>query len=86
MLSFPNASRSYDSGRRCIRFWGHDGALEISFFMDEASLVQIAIGTPSGETALLESFDLNRERILVAARKVYERRRQGSYELASADF
>ena len=86
MLSFPNASRSYDSGRRCIRFWGHDGALEISFFMDEAALVQIAIGTPKGESALLESFDLNRERILVVARKVYGRRRQGSYELASTDF
>ena len=86
MLSFPNASRSYNSGRRCIRFWGHDGALEISFFMDEAALVQIAIGTPKGESALLESFDLNRERILVAARNVYGRRRQGSYELASTDF
>ena len=86
MLNFPNTSRSYDSGRRCIRFWGHDGALEITFFMDEAALVQIAIGTPNGETALLESFDLNRERILVAARKVYGRRRQGSYELASTDF
>ena len=86
MLNFPNASRSYNSGRQCIRFWGHDGALEISFFMDEAALVQIAMGTPSGETALLESFDLNRERILVAARKVYGRRRQGSYELLAADF
>jgi len=86
MLNFPNASRSYDSGRQCIRFWGHDGALEVSFFMHEAALVQIAIGTPSGETALLESFDLNRERILVAARKVYGRRRQGSYELLAADF
>jgi hypothetical protein len=86
MLNFPNTSRSYDSGRRCIRFWGHDGALEISFFMDEAALVQIAIVTPSSETALLDSFDLNRERILAAARKVYGRRRQGSYELVSADF
>ena len=29
MLKFPNASRSYDPTRHCVRFWGHDGALEI---------------------------------------------------------
>lgn len=86
MLNFPNASRSYDATRRCIRFWGSDGALEVSFFLDEKALAEIAAGAPSGEPALLESFDQNRERILQTARNVYKRRRKGAYELVSSDF
>lgn len=86
MLSFPNASRSYDATRHCIRFWGYDGALEVSFFVEEAALMQIARGTPHGEASLLESFDENRERILRTASQVYQRRRKGSYELTASDF
>lgn len=86
MLNFPNASRSYDATRRCIHFWGNDGALEVSFFLDESALIKIAIEPPSSEASLLESFDQNRERILRTARKVYERRRKGSYDLFASDF
>ena len=32
-LNFPNASRSYDSTRRAVRFWGYDSAMETSFFV-----------------------------------------------------
>ena len=85
-LSFPNASRSYDATRRCVHFWGADGALEISFFLDEKALVELASEPPSSEAALLESFDQNRERILMAARHVYDRRRKGSYDLYASDF
>jgi hypothetical protein len=85
MLSFPNFSRSYDATRHCIRFWGSDGAIEISFFLDESALIGIAVEPPSSEASLLESFDCNRERILTAARKVYERRRKGSYDLFASD-
>ncbi len=42
MLNFPNISRSYDATRRCVRFWGHDGALEVSFFVEEAAVYRIA--------------------------------------------
>lgn len=86
MLNFPNQSRSYDAVRRCIRFWGSDGALEVSFFLDEIALAKIDKDSPSGEASRLQSFDQNRERILRTARKVYERRRKGSYELVAADF
>ncbi len=85
MLDFPNASRSYDATRHCIHFWGNDGAMEISFFLDESALTGLA-GPPSSEASLLESFDQNRERILRTARKVYERRRKGSYNLFASDF
>ena len=85
MLEFPNASRSYDATRRCIRFWGSDGAIEVSFFLDETALIGLA-GPSSSEALLIESFDQNRERILKAARKVYDRRRKGSYDLFASDF
>jgi hypothetical protein len=37
-LSFPNQSRSYDATRRAVRFWGHDSAMEASFFVTEDAL------------------------------------------------
>lgn len=86
MLNFPNESRSYDATRRCIRFWGSDGAIEVSFFLEQSALEKIATRAPAGEASLLESFDQNREQILGAARKVYERRRKGSYEIHAEDF
>ncbi len=86
MLNFPNESRSYDATRRCVRFWGSDGALEVPFFLEESALAKISAGALSGEQSLLASFDVNRQRILQAARKVYQRRRKGSYELIAADF
>lgn len=86
MLNFPNASRSYDGTRRCVRFWGYDGALEVSFFVEDSALVRIAPGTTRGESSLLKSFDDNRDRIIEAARRAYRRRRKGSYELIMSDF
>lgn len=86
MLNFPNESRSYDATRRCIRFWGSDGAIEVSFFLEVSALEKIATGTPTGESSLLKSFDQNRDRILRTAHKVYQRRRKGSYELIADDF
>lgn len=86
MLSFPNLSRSYDTTRRCVRFWGYDGALEVSFFVEEAAVFRIAPATRHNEAAVLESFDNNRERILNVARKVYSGHRQGSYQLSASNF
>ena len=43
-LDFPNPSRSYDATERSIRFWGHDGALEVVFFIRRARS-QIAPGS-----------------------------------------
>ena len=30
-LHFPNASRNYNPTQRCVCFWGHDSAFEVSF-------------------------------------------------------
>lgn len=86
MLNFPNLSRSYDATRRSVRFWGYDGALEVSFFVEEDAVFRIAPLTRHTQTAILESFDDNRERILDVARKVYSGRRRSAYSLAATDF
>ena len=85
-LSFPNQSRSYDWTRRAVRFWGHDSAMEASFFVTEDALKRIQPNEGFGEVSLLGAFDANRDRIYAAAARVYGRGRKGSYELISTDF
>jgi Protein of unknown function (DUF1488) len=85
-LGFPNQSRSFDATRRAVRFWGHDGALEVSFFVTEEGLRHLAPAMPFDETGLLCAFDGNRSQIYAAAIKVYGRGRKGSYDVVRADF
>ena len=83
-LSFPNQNRSFDATRCAVRFWGHDGALEASFFVTDDALRRI---TPNMQfSGILNAFDLNRNLIYAIAAKVYGRGRKGSYELVAADF
>lgn len=85
-LNFPNRSRFYDSTRRAVRFWGHDTALEASFFVTADALKRIQPDMALDEAGLLTAFDSNRDLIYAAASKVYARGRKGSYDLLSADF
>jgi len=85
-LNFPNRSRSYDATLRAVRFWGHDGAMEASFFVNEEALKRIQPGIRSDETGLLGAFDSHRDLIHATAAKVYKRSRKGCYELIPADF
>jgi hypothetical protein len=85
-LHFPNSARSFDATRHAVRFWGHDGALEGSFFVGEDALKKIQPDMPSDEAGLLNAFDRNRERIYATAVKVYGRGRRGSYDLFPGDF
>jgi Protein of unknown function (DUF1488) len=85
-LNFPNQSRSYDARLRAVRFWGHDGAMEASFYVNEYALKLIQPGLRSDEAGLLGAFDSQRDLIQMAAAKVCRRRRKGSYELIPADF
>jgi uncharacterized protein DUF1488 len=85
-LNFPNQSRSYDATLRAVRFWGHDGAMEASFYVNEDALKRIQPGLRSDEAGILAVFDSHRDLIHRAAAKVYWRRRKGSYELIPADF
>ena len=85
-LNFPNESRSYDSTRNLIRFWGYDSALEISFFIEVNALNKLDPVARSVEAELLEAFDAARDRIHETARKVYSRSRKDAYVLTAADF
>ena len=85
-LNFPNQSRSYDATRRAVRFWGHDSAMEASFYVTEDALKRVQPGMRFDEAGLLDAFDANRNLIYAAAAKVYARGHKGSYDLVSADF
>jgi hypothetical protein len=85
-LNFPNQSRFFDSTRRAVRFWGHDTAMEASFFVTEDALKQVQPDVRLDEAGLLSAFDTNRELIYATASKVYARGRKGSYDLQCADF
>lgn len=86
MIDFPNHSRSYDSTRRAVRFWGHDSAIEASFYIDEDAMTRIQPGVRLDESGFLNAFDANRDRICAAAAKVYVRGSRGSYDLSAANF
>ena len=86
MLNFPNESRVFDPTRRAVRFWGHDSAIECSFFVTEDALEQLQTSAERNEESLLLAFDTHRAAIHAAAMRAYARKRRGSYELAVADF
>jgi hypothetical protein len=70
-LHFSNASRNYDLARHCVRFWGHDSAFEISFYLNEEALSKISPYADRDEASLLHVFDVNRARIERAASVAY---------------
>ena len=86
MLNFPNQSRVFDPTRRAVRFWGHDSAMEWSFFVTEDALKRLQPNMGYDEASLLRAFDDNRDSIYVAAMRVYKRERKSSYELGAGDF
>jgi hypothetical protein len=85
-LGFPNLNRFYDVKMGAIRFWGHDGAMEASFFVNEDALRKIQPDIGADGDGLLRAFDSNRDLICAAAAKVYQRGRKGSYDLVPGDF
>jgi hypothetical protein len=86
MIDFPNHSRSYDQTRRAVRFWGHDSAIEASFYIEAAALKRIQPDVRPDETGLLHAFDSNRDLICAAAARLYVRGSRGSYDLVAANF
>ena len=68
-LNFPNLSRSYDAKGHCVRFWGYDEVLEISFFVEEGALADPSAG--DGTSWVSNAFDVNRGLIIEVADKLY---------------
>ena len=69
-----------------MRFWGHDSAIEASFFIDEGALKRIQPNTHSSESGFLNAFDANRDLICATAARKYVRGSRGSYDLLAGDF
>jgi hypothetical protein len=86
MIDFPNHSRSYDRTRHAVRFWGHDSAIEASFFISEDALRRIQPDARPEASSLLNAFDSNRDLICAAAARIYVRGSRGSYDLVAANF
>jgi Protein of unknown function (DUF1488) len=85
-LGFPNQSRYYDSARGAVRFWGHDSAMEATFFVTEEALRHVQPDVRPDEDGLLRAFDANRDLIQRVAARVYVRGEKGFYILGSRDF
>ena len=78
--------RRLDPTRRAVRFWGHDSALEASFFINEEALRRIEPAACTDESGFLAAFDSNRDLICAAAARLYVRGSRGSYDLVAANF
>jgi len=72
-LAFPNPSRSFDPTVNCVRFSGHDHAIEVSFFIELAALQKLHPGLNATESEILSVFDEKLNRIHSAAVKQYQR-------------
>lgn len=81
-LDFPNQSRSYDKSGHRVRFTGHDGMIEVMFFVRADALKY----PEDGEANYLAAFDAARSRIYAAARKLYAKGRKAMYVMTAADF
>ena len=86
MLSFPNQSRAYDVAGDRVRFWGHDGAFEIPFFLQLDALIRLYPRTTNTEAGILAAFDAGRSRIYEIASKAYSRGRRSFYVLGAENF
>jgi hypothetical protein len=88
-LQFPNPGRSFDSDGGCVRLWGYDSTMEVSFFVETAALKRRDPEMNNVEPECLKAFDNARERIYKVADKLY---RHGggkgpcTYVLAAEDF
>ena len=79
MLNFPNRCRSFEPRQDRVRFWGYDSALEITFFLDGATLREMTTGPMSDEAEILKAFDSEMDRIHELARTAYGNDRERSH-------
>ena len=84
-LNFPNASRSYDSTRHAVRFWGYDSAMETSFFVMADALRHLQPGIEPDEESLLQAFDSIAIRSARSPQSL-PARQQGFLQLGPTDF
>ncbi|KPL52835.1 DUF1488 domain-containing protein [Prosthecomicrobium hirschii] len=84
-LAFPNPTRSFDATRNAVRFLGHDGMVEVRFFIEASALGGAGPrgGADLTEDECLSAFDRLRSTIQAVALKAYAGRRLESYTLTT---
>ena len=86
-LNFPNSAVATIRIATASVSWGHDQMMEVPFFLDEDVLFKLYPRTKNAESAMLESFDLARDRIFEVAGKAYRPgQRRAFYVLTANDF
>lgn len=86
-LEFPNPTRSFDPSVNCVRFCGHDSAIEVSFFVKMESLVKLCPDLIEAEPEILAVFDAQVKKIHKVATKAYRQNpRKYVWMLSSDDF
>lgn len=89
-LHFPNPSCSFDESHNRVLFWGYDGSIEVSFFLETAALKRLYPEMNNAESEFLKAFHAARDRIYEVADKVYRHGGNGkgtyAYVLAAEDF
>jgi hypothetical protein len=84
-LDFLNDARSYDSGHKCVSFWGHDSAFEVTFKLDQMALRRFAGQETLTEAIALKAFDSNIKSIRDVARKIYSKNAKRYCEISADD-
>lgn len=86
-IAFHNPTRTFDPTVNCVRFSGHDRAIEVSFFMEIDALEKIFPELIQLESEILDAFDTQIEKIHKAANKAYQQNK-GKYvcTLSSENF
>jgi hypothetical protein len=88
ILNFPNPSRSFDTERNRVIFWGYANVIEISFFVEADALQKLCPDMENTESGFLKAFDAARKKIYLVAGQVYGRDRKGAFAhiLKAEDF
>lgn len=84
-LAFPNAARSFDDIKRRFRFLGHDGMFEVKFFVDVDVVTKELSERSATERDLLAAFDRMRDKIHIAAHRLYKAKPLPSILISSGD-
>ena len=85
-LDFPNPIFNFSDANLGITFWGHDTALEITFFIDLSALQFMQGNKSTYEKVLCETFNQNINLIHATAKRKYKKQKGNYIRLTVDDF
>ena len=79
MLNFANPSRIFNPTRRAVRFWGHDSAMQWSFFVTEGALKRLQPNVERSEASCCSALILIEPLYTPRAKRLLRARRCGLF-------